>query len=189
MDSYFWSTANDGDGSTLDAQYLQGYTSSQILGGVENGIMCWYYGTFADFTDGKLNGHPNWCLCNGTNGTENVADTFIVGASVPGYQVGTSVGNATFVPVGTPTIANHVLTLAETMHTHPITDSVPNFGCGTDYPGYADTVLVGYVNNNGAVTASAGSGNPHTHAATFAGKVSSLLPPYYCLVQIQFVGT
>ena len=114
------------------------------------GIIMWS-GAIADIPAG-------WFLCDGTNGTPNMIDKFIIGAGST-YNPGDTGGEAT-----------HTLTSAEIpIHTHSIDTTTINSG------GSAASVQNGADAPNGSRTSgSAGSGGAHNN-----------LPPYYALAFIM----
>lgn len=185
--SYFWNTGNDGAGSTLDADKLGGKEASAITGGAEIGIGGYYYGTLDGFTDGVLDVDPTWHICDGTDGTINILDVFVIGAG--SFAVGSSGGNSSFKPHGTIVIDSHVLTLSEIMHTHALVDyygkpkdvGTASIDYGYFTPGYA-------LDYNITSTTSVGTGGGHNHTSTFAGASHGLLPPYRTLIPIQKIS-
>ena len=123
----------------------------------------------------------NWALCNGSNGTPDLRDRFIVGAGTS-YNPGNIGGTSAVTPTGT--ISDTSLTIAQIpSHTHT-SSNVCNqeaAGYGLNYAtSFRDRVLVTGAGNS---TGSAGSGSSHTH--TFAGTSQTNLPPYYALAYIM----
>lgn len=136
-----------------------GYAFTAGNGVPKGGIIMW---------SGAINQIPDgWDLCDGTNGTPNLRDRFVVGAG-SSYAVAATGGEAT-----------HILTVAEMpSHTH-----IPPAGRGTDVinnPG--NYPARGYTNNdinysapaNGVLTSSTGGNAAHNN-----------LPPYYALAFIM----
>jgi hypothetical protein len=189
MDSYFWDSLNDGAGSTLNADKLEGSEGADISSGIDNGIIGFWYGTLADFTDKLLTGYPNWHLCDGTDGTEYIQDLFPIGASSPGsgYQVGDVLGNNGFKPAGSVIISGHILTIDEIQHYHPLIDLRPGPGGENGGTSYSMSILQGWTSAE-RVTSSVGGGQVHNHAGTFVGNVSNLFPPFMSLIAIQYIG-
>ncbi len=187
VDSYFWDESTDGDGSTLDADTLEGVEGAAIISGATVGIGGWWYGTLDDFTDGYLDADPTWHICDGAGGSIELREVFILGA-MGAFSVGDSGGNNLFKPAGYTSGEAHVLTAAEVMHTHTLTNQ------------YGTAVARGGNNVSGSVNATledvdnqtetAGGGVGHEHTGTFAGSTTkkSLLPPYIALIPIQKVA-
>lgn len=185
MDSYFWSIDTDGSGSGMDCDTLDGVDASAIAGGVEPGIVIWYWGPMSDFTGKLLTADNTWHIADGTDGTIDLTDYFVVGAG-GSYSVGQELGNATFKPAGTVTIASHVLTVTESMHTHSMTDYYPTKkeqGVGSHC--CSSYTVAPTLSGNASTTGYNGGGQGHTHPGSFAGSSSSLLPPYVALIPIQ----
>ena len=73
--------------------------SQQVLNNiVPKGVICGWYGSSAVIPDG-------WALCDGTNGTPNLTDRFIVGAGAS-YTVGQTGTLSAIVSVGGGTPGN-----------------------------------------------------------------------------------
>ncbi len=186
MNSLFWNIDNDGTSSGLDADTLGGSHADAITGGVEPGIAVWYYGLLSDFTNGYLNSDNGWHIADGTDGTVDLMNVFIMGAG-GAYAVGASGGTSTFKPAGTISVAGHALTHLEAMHTHALTDyyaSNPATGSTNSYPG----TKIYYTSNTSSIasiTSSVGGGTAHNHPGSFVGNVSSLMPSYLALIPIQ----
>jgi hypothetical protein len=117
----------------------------------------------------------HWVLCNGTNGTPDLRDRFIVGAG-NGYNVGQTGGSATLSLITDP----HTLTEAEmpnhSHYTYP-PNSVGNAGGGLALT-MAGTALT-------LPTSGTGGGQGHTHTI---GAGVTFLPPYYALAYIMKIS-
>jgi hypothetical protein len=92
----------------------------------------------------------NWHLCDGTSGTIDLRDKFVVGAGNT-YAVGATGGQTSVTP--TITVANHVLTINEIpLHNHGVND--PGHSHGTTDPGHVHGITasggapVGYNSGN-----------------------------------------
>ena len=118
---------------------------------IPSGVIVMWSGSIATIPTG-------WLLCDGTNGTPNLRDKFIVGAG-SAYAVAATGGEAT-----------HQLTVAEMpSHTHPITSTGNNDG-GTQYP--QSSVNISSMNTQ--YTDARGGDAAHNN-----------LPPYYALAYIM----
>jgi hypothetical protein len=176
MDQYFWHAENDGDGSTLDADTLDGSHAEDIVGGVDSGIMVWWYPENGDVPDGFL-------FCDGSNGTMDMRNRFPIGASET-ISVNEEIGNSQITPVCSCTVGACTLTLPQIFHSHYL----------VDYHDYDLFVWTGddssspprttAVDGTGS-TSSAGGGGSHTHPGSFTGDAKSLDPLFTYLVIIQ----
>jgi len=152
-----------------------------------------------------------WLLCNGTSGTPDLRDRFVVGAGTS-YAVA-STGGAASVTLSTANLPAHTHTVNGTTgnqsadHTHSGTTS-------TD-PGHTHSIAIGSSTNssnpsnratnfNGTSTSNTGSAGSHAHnfttggvsvnhTHTFSATSSSIgsgtaiqnLPPYFALAYIM----
>lgn len=145
---------------------------------VDAGVICLWSGSIATIPTG-------WALCDGTNGTPDLRDRFVVGAGST-YAVGATGGSAT-VTLSEANLPSHSHTFSGTTssdgaHTHTFT--VVNTSALTS--GSVPGTLQGSATTN--TTDSAGA---HTH--TFSGTTSSVgsgtsvenRPPYYALAYIM----
>jgi hypothetical protein len=130
-----------------------------------------------------------WALCNGSNGTPNLQDRFIVGAG-SGYAVAGTGGsaNATLVSHGHTgtTNGNNV------DHYHPNTNFATTGQLGYPQAGDGNTFFVGNTVVYGYGTGNlntGGSGTNHSHSfgtsAVGSSATNANLPPYYALAFIM----
>ena len=102
-----------------------------------------------------------WHLCDGTNGTIDLRDKFVLGAG-NGYSVGATGGEAT-----------HTLTIGEMpSHSHSIT-----YGTSPANSGGQTTSNFSAYSPNSKVTEKTGGGAAHNN-----------MPPYYALCYIQRIA-
>lgn len=154
-----------------------------------------------------------WHLCDGTNGTPNLMDRFVLGAGntyAPGATGGAATDAITTSADGTHFHGGatdpHSLTVAELpSHTHPL--YVQASGGAGDTESFANAAAIagnidgtkGYLSKNsgGAGTdlmQGAGSGVGHAHTIGLDGghthtATVDTVPPYYALAYIMFTGT
>ena len=162
MDSGFWYTGNDGAGSGCDADLLyyaggNKHYADFGAGGVSQYAIIMWEGTTLP---------TGWVECNGSNGTPDLRDTFVIGAG-GAYSVGDSGGYNSWTQNYTITVATHALTLAELpSHAHTFSDySSPastGGGGGDNYSGMSVQT------SSSGTTSSAGSGNAHGHTSSYA---------------------
>lgn len=140
-----------GESSPRSSVVLTRYSKALDTGsGVPSGSIIPWYGNLADIPDG-------FALCNGSNGTPDLRDRFIVGAGIS-YSLGATGGSDTV-----------TLTVAQMpSHTHgiPIANTYSGFG---GPPDSSDRAMVGSYDS-----LSAGGDQPHENR-----------PPYYALYYIM----
>lgn len=166
------------------------------------GIIMWS-GTIATIPSG-------WKLCNGSNGTPNLRDKFVVGAHSDLSGTAKSNVEGSYNQSGGDISHNHgASTSAHTLtagqipaHSHTYKDSYyieinnPGTGAngaigGTDYVGPTKYKGSGdsdndnkYVYWRSGVTATAGTGGSHSHTV----PTDNHLPPYFALAYIMYTG-
>ncbi|MFA7087374.1 MAG: hypothetical protein WC145_11975 [Aliarcobacter sp.] len=175
--SRFFNSGNDGSGSGLDADTVDGYTAAQIEAeAVPRGTIAIWSGSQASIPAG-------WVLCNGVNSTPDLRDKFVVGAG-DSYAKGATGGYASRTPTGSVTIATHTLTKAELpVHYHLYDDIYYN--CSWRGMGYSP--ITGEASSaHNRETSSTGGGDPHGHSgSTIAFDSYDNRPPYYALCWIM----
>lgn len=139
---------------------------------------------------GSINNIPeNYSLCNGSNGTPNLTDRFVIGAGDT-YDVGSSGGEATH----TLTIsempqhnhANDFTIESDGSHTHSLSLYKPGSSLSRVLAANAETIQQSPVG-----TVRTGSSGTHTH--TISGSIENSgnsqphnnMPPYYALCYIM----
>ena len=152
------------------------------------GIIMWS-GSIASIPSG-------WFLCNGSNGTPDLRDRFIVGAG-SSYGVGAT-GGANTVTLSTSQIPAHNHTFSGTTSTRSLTGNI-NFG-GNGIPSNDGNGIVSATNPTGAQQAGFGSGAvnenlfidaSHNHTisgttgSTGSGSSHENRPPYFALAYIM----
>jgi microcystin-dependent protein len=138
---------------------------------------------------GAVNQIPEgWVLCDGSNGTPNLRDRFVVGAG-SGYVVGATGGEATHVlaisemPSHTHIQNPHVHSINDPGHSHSI-----NADNETDTPWpYAGSGnnLDGTINTNSAVTGISINNATAINQNTGGGQAHENRPPFYALAFIM----
>ena len=118
-----------------------------------------------------------WLLCDGTNGTPNLKDRFIVGAGNL-YSVGGTGGSTDAIVVSHTHTATSVVTDPGHNHTYTrVSGTAPQSGSTT--PVYNSTTT----DNTG--TATTGISVATTNASTGVSGTNANLPPYYALAYIM----
>jgi hypothetical protein len=170
----FFTSATDGSGSGLIAATLDGMGADQIIAaGTPSGNIAW------------------WSICNGLNGTPDLRNRFIVGAGSH-YAKDAAGGANTVTTTGTVTVAGHALTGGEiAKHDHGTFPDYYASGSGRDYasPGIGSptTSSMGPSNSShDTSTGSVGSGDAHSHTASFAGSANQeKRPTFYAICYIM----
>lgn len=117
-----------------------------------------------------------WALCDGTNGTPNLVDRFIVGAGST-YAVGATGGEATHVlTTAEMPVHSHANTLTDPGHSHTIQPSTQGSGGSAGSQGCFWTGANTSTNTTGITinNVNAGSGDAHENR-----------PPYYALAYVM----
>jgi len=146
------------------------------------GMICIWSGSVASIPTG-------WRLCDGTNGTVDLRDKFVIGAGNT-YAVGATGGAASVATTAQGshshggTTGSHALTEAQLPpHTHT------NGSYALGYKADGNPVGAGWaMDGTPQVTGATGSGAGHTHTISTEGAhqhVVDVLPPYYALAFIQ----
>lgn len=168
-------TADDTTIQTYDNLYGIIGTQSATGATIPAGLISMWSGSIGSIPSG-------WLLCDGSNGTPNLTDRFIIGAG-SAYSVN-STGGAT-----TATLASTNLPA----HTHTATVTDPGHTHGSNYVGSVNTVgtpggaapvpttlaLIPTATTGISVAVSGGG------SGGASGTAFSILPPYYALAYIQ----
>jgi hypothetical protein len=128
---------------------------------------------------GSIGAIPSgWYLCDGSNGTPNLTDRFIVGAGST-YAVNAT-GGATTATLTTNNLPAHTHTATVTDPGHAHTFSIYNSAGGAGPQNIGANTLAGSPSTNSQTT-----GISVTNASTGSGTSFSILPTYYALAYIQ----
>ena len=121
---------------------------------------------------------PNgWYLCDGTNGTPDLRDRFIVGSGST-YSIGNTGGSNT-VKLTTAQMPSHTHTIGSTEISETFTTRETLNAVNGDYfPG------AGSSGQSGTLTIDMGS-HTHTASSTGSGSAHENRPPYYALAFIM----
>ena len=118
-----------------------------------------------------------WYLCDGTNGTPNLKDSFIVGAGNI-YPVAGSGGSTNAVVVSHTHTATSVVTDPQHSHAFNVNSVFGTFTSAGSQGTYAGTA-------NTTSPASTGISVTTTNQSTGVSGTNANLPPYYALAYIQ----
>lgn len=181
MEARYWYAGNDGhlSGSDADVIYYEGgnlHASGFSGMGAPEGLIVLWYGSVNNIPEG-------WALCNGSNGTRDLRNRFVVGAGND-YAVGESGGSAIFSATGDIITDGHSLTIAEIpSHSHSYEDE---YGKGNIADGTAVSSRAGATTTTSRTTEETGEGDPHDHGSKeITADAKTSLPPYYALCYIQ----
>ena len=195
------------DDGQIDPDWIAGFTDALAGAGLPVGsIVMWA---------GSIGALPlNWKICDGTGGTPDLRDRFVVGAGVA-YTVGTTGGDVehqhalTTDPTGAHThtgaVGGHVLTVDEIpSHRHKsgaVWGSSNEMSRGSVAAEFPQGRSVDGHANDGTLEAwgsNVGGGQAHTHALTTdeggahthegGTALANHLPPYYALLYIMKVA-
>lgn len=180
--------------STAEINTLDGINTAGNFGYVPSGGIILWSGAVAAIPSG-------WLLCDGTNGTPNLTDRFVVGAGTS-YAVGAT-GGAANVTLTTSQIPGHTHTFSDSgntgnggAHGHNlrVADNDSGTGTGNYIAGETNRAAIrissGY---NYTATESVVDVGNHNHSFSVSGTTSSTgggnshenRPPYYALAYIM----
>jgi microcystin-dependent protein len=169
-------------GATLNASNASSISLPAGFGLVPTGGIIMWSGSVASIPTG-------WALCNGSSGTPDMRDRFVVGAG-NSYAVGDT-GGANSVTLTEAQMPAHTHTFSGSTnttgaHIHPITGDIFS-GNGT-FTGFTPRTTSGNFFTNNNTTSSAGD-HSHTFSGTTAsrggGQAHENRPPYYALAYIM----
>jgi hypothetical protein len=157
-------------------------TAFVINNGVPRGCIMLWSGSIGSIPSG-------WYLCNGTNGTPNLIDRFVVSAGGT-YPVGAVGGSTDAVVVNhshtaslTPPTATS--TVNDPGHTHTTNAQRIKFGGGISGGGYGETGADIFPATTGITVSTNLSGGYVTVNATGSSGTNANMPPYYALAYIM----
>jgi hypothetical protein len=155
---------------TLDNLYPILQTSTAVGDTIPPGLIAIWSGSTGSIPSG-------WVICDGSNGTPNLRDSFIVGAG-NNYAVGAAGGSADSIVVSHTHTATSVVT--DPGHTHTY-EALGNFDG-------LQTLANGFIPIGGArqtAPASTGVTVATTNQSTGVSGTGANLPPYYALAFIM----
>lgn len=151
---------------------------------VPKGTICLWSGSASTIPTG-------WAICNGSGGTVDLRNRFIVGAG-SSYAVGDTGGSQSITPSGSVwvSVGNHVLSWDEMPnHNHRLSWQGAHGGSWYNGGGWLTTINSRDWANYNVYCDSAGSNWGHNHGASggFTGNAFDNRPPFYALAFIQKV--
>lgn len=160
--------AETGTNNTTVMTPLRTKESIAALSFPSGGIIMW---------SGSITSIPQgWALCNGSNGTPDLRDRFIVGAGST-YTVGET-GGANSVTLTTAQMPahSHTATVNDPGHSHSVSGATQQTNGG-------GTIITG--RNNTVTTSTATTGISVSIGSTGGGQAHENRPPYYALALIM----
>jgi len=163
--------ANDNTIQTYDNLY--GIIGTQPASGatIPAGLISMWSGSIGSIPSG-------WYLCDGSNGTPNLTDRFIIGAGSTYAVNGTGGVSSVTLTTNNMPAHTHTATVTDPGHLHSDTGTQQGFG-STSGPD-SNQAWAGTHN-----TATATTGISVTNSSTGSGTSFSILNPYYALAFIQ----
>jgi len=158
---------------TLDNLYPILQTSAATVDPFTVGMIMLWSGSIGSVPSG-------WALCNGSNGTPDLRDRFVVAAGST-YAVGATGGSADAIVVSHTHTATSVVTDAGHIHTVPQQNSGA-FANNSPIPG-GNASGSTYTTNTGSATT--GITVATTNATAGTSGTGANLPPYYALAYIM----
>jgi hypothetical protein len=176
-------TASAGTNTTQVATTAFVQTATTTL--VPTGIISLWYGSIATIPTG-------WALCNGSNGTPDLRNRFVIGA----HSDATGVANTTITGSSTLTGGTkdaiivshtHTATVADAGHTHGLgnTTSTSDSGNITSFTGPGSSSVYRNINTLTGTTNSAVTGITVSNSTEGSSGTNANLPPYYALAYIM----
>jgi hypothetical protein len=140
-------------------------TAFVLANGVPTGAIIMWSGSIATIPSG-------WLLCNGSSGTPDLRDRFVVGAGTT-YAVDATGGSANATLVS----HTHTASVVDPGHNHsvPLIQQVGTFG----------SQLHGAWNGGSTATTTASTGISVTNSTEGSSATNANLPPYYALAYIM----
>ena len=164
-------TAASGTNNTQIA--TTAFVQSAVSGGVPSGCIVLWSGSVASIPSG-------WYLCNGSNGTPDLRNRFVVGAGST-YSVAATGGSADAIVVS----HNHTASssVSDPGHVHNTVTNTNESGTNQQFVG-------GGVNGSATINVDTGSGTTGISVSTTVNSTGSSgtnanLPPYYALAYIM----
>jgi len=166
-------TADDTTIQTYDNLY--GIIGTQPISGatIPAGLISMWSGSIGSIPSG-------WYLCDGSNGTPNLTDRFIIGAGSSYAVNGTGGVSSVTLTTSNMPAHTHAATVTDPSHAHSGTGGqfVENGGGGLSIGGGAGYSIY-------TSTAAASTGISVANASNGSGTSFSILNPYYALAFIQ----
>lgn len=151
---------NDGEGSNINANTIDGYNKAALKSTPPNSLLIFFAGNLNNL-------NSSWHLADGSNGTVDCINKYIIGAN--NYTFHNQGGNDVFSPTINIMIGNHTLTIPELpSHDHTWIESNQYFHpAGTYNASYIDGIGSSTADLYSRFTSFIGGGNAHTHENSY----------------------
>jgi hypothetical protein len=159
---------------SLDNLYGILQTAPAVTNTVPSGLIAIWSGSTGSIPSG-------WLLCNGSNGTPDLRNSFILGAGNT-YAVGATGGSTDAIVVSHTHTATSTSTVSDPGHFHSI--GVESAAAGASSGKYDLNNPTGTVNTNSAVTGITVATTTTNATAGVSGSGANM-PPYYALAYIM----
>lgn len=154
-------------------------TAFALANGIPSGCIVLWSGSIASIPSG-------WLLCNGSSGTPDLRNRFVVGAGST-YAVAATGGSAD------ATLVSHSHSVSDPGHAHGVNDpghshSIPfSNAINLDTGGIGALVQIGSTGTSAAATGISiqGAGTGISLSSSGSSATNANLPPYYALAYIQ----
>ena len=164
-------TADDSTIQTYDNLYGIIGVQPTVGATIPTGLISMWSGSIGSIPSG-------WYLCDGSNGTPNLTDRFVIGAGSTYAVNGTGgASTATLITANLPA-HTHTATVTDPGHLHTYDKTVGTAGAA----GGGAAVILTFTATN---TSTATTGISVSNASTGSGTSFAILPPYYALAFIQ----
>jgi len=167
-------TANAGTNNTQIA--TTAFVTTAVGASFPTGGIILWSGSIAAIPSG-------WALCNGSNGTPDLRNRFIVGAG-SGYAVNATGGSADAIVVSHTHTATSTSVVTDPGHSHTGTAS-PNFNQDPNTNLTKDGATSGETYTTNTATTGITVATTTTNASTGSSGTNANLPPYYALAYIM----
>lgn len=181
---YFYKfVLKDSSGSTIGTyDNLYGIVGVQTAVGttIPTGMISLWYGSIGSVPSG-------WYLCDGTNGTPDLRDRFIVGAGST-YSVAATGGSTDAIVVTHTHTATSTSTVTDPGHTHATSFYIVNdFNTPQNYKGisYSDDQTGTTTVTSNSATTGVTVATSTTNASSGTSGTNANLPPYYALAYVM----
>jgi microcystin-dependent protein len=141
-------------------------TTAYVAAAIPSGVIVIWSGSSAAIPSG-------WNLCNGSNGTPDLRNRFVVGAGNT-YAVGNTGGSADSI------VPSHTHSISDPGHNHTVEIPISNTGNNQSSFNFSSTIQSGRFTPTTSTATTGISVNSTGSSATNAN-----LPPYYALCYIQ----